>query len=149
MRLFQSSPFSCFFKNFLMFLKGLHHFLIFCNKLYFQKAQRVPHFTILKTLRCLNLRYSADFRRSRLVRLILDFLNRCPPIFFFRSIRIFEVIFKVKGYVRYFRVICVLLRCVGSKEVLHLSQHAISYLLKRFPSTKGNLTCFEFFLSFS
>ena len=42
-------------------------FLIFCNKLDFQKAQRVPPSTILKTLRFLSLGYGADFRRSRLV----------------------------------------------------------------------------------
>ena len=37
------------------------------KKLDFQKAQRVPPSTILKTLRFLSLRYGADFRRSRLV----------------------------------------------------------------------------------
>ena len=42
-------------------------FLIFCNKLDFQKVQMVSPFTISKTLRFLSLRYSADFRRSRLV----------------------------------------------------------------------------------
>ena len=42
-------------------------FLIFCNKLDFQKAQRVPPSTILKTLRFLSFGYGADFRRSRLV----------------------------------------------------------------------------------
>ena len=41
-------------------------FLIFCNKLDFQKAQKVPSFTILKPLRFLSLWYSADFGRSRL-----------------------------------------------------------------------------------
>ena len=41
-------------------------FLIFCNKLDFQKAQRVHTSTILKTLRFLSLGYGADFRRSRL-----------------------------------------------------------------------------------
>ena len=35
-------------------------FLILCNKLDFQKVERVPPFTILKTLRFLSLRYSAD-----------------------------------------------------------------------------------------
>ena len=43
-------------------------FLIFCNKLDFQKAQRVPPSTILKTSRFLSLGYGADFRRSRLVQ---------------------------------------------------------------------------------
>ena len=42
-------------------------FLIFCNKLDFQKVEKVSPFTILKSLRFLSLRYSADFRRSRLV----------------------------------------------------------------------------------
>ena len=42
-------------------------FKIICSKLKFQKAQRVSIFTILKTWRFLSLRYSADFRRSRLV----------------------------------------------------------------------------------
>ena len=41
-------------------------FLIFCSKLKFQTAQKV--FTILGTFRFLSLRYSADFRRSRLVK---------------------------------------------------------------------------------
>ena len=44
-------------------------FLIFCNKLYFQKAQRVLPSTILKTLRFLSFGYGADFRRSRLVQM--------------------------------------------------------------------------------
>ena len=44
-------------------------FLIFCNKLDFQKA-RSPHFTILKTLRFLSFRYSTDLRRSRLFYLL-------------------------------------------------------------------------------
>ena len=43
--------------------------LIFCYKLNFQKAQRVPLLKISKTFRFLSLRYSADFRRSRLVSL--------------------------------------------------------------------------------
>ena len=63
-------------------------FLIFCNRIYVNKAQRVPPFTFFGTmrhlpkeknfrkfqvfskkslLRFLSLRYSADFRRSRLV----------------------------------------------------------------------------------
>ena len=42
-------------------------FKIFCNKFDFQEAQRVPPFTILKTLHFLSLRYSADFSRSCLV----------------------------------------------------------------------------------
>ena len=59
MRLFQNSKVSP---------KGSHFiFKIFCNNLDFQKAERVLPFTILQTLRFLNLRYSADFRRSRLV----------------------------------------------------------------------------------
>ena len=41
-------------------------YLIFCNKLDFQKARRVPLLQVQK-LRFLSLRYSADFRRSRLV----------------------------------------------------------------------------------
>ena len=39
---------------------------MFCNKLDFQ-SRKGPPFTILKTLRFLSFRYSADFRRSRLV----------------------------------------------------------------------------------
>ena len=39
-------------------------FFIFCHQLEFHKTQRVPPFTIL------SLRYSADFGRSRLVKLI-------------------------------------------------------------------------------
>ena len=58
-------------KKFSNFFKCLQRpsfiFLIFCNKLDFRKAEIVPPFTILKTLRFLSLRYSADFRRSRLV----------------------------------------------------------------------------------
>ena len=64
----------------------LSSFLIFCNRIYVNKAQRVPPFTFFGTmrhfpkeknskisslkknvLRFLSLRYSADFRRSRLV----------------------------------------------------------------------------------
>ena len=57
-----------FFRNFSMSPKGRSFiFLIFCNKLDFEKAQGVPPFTILKTLRFLSLGYGADFRRSRLV----------------------------------------------------------------------------------
>ena len=63
-----------FLENFIIFSKffdvsegSLLHFLIFCNKLDFQKAQRVPPSTILKTLRFLSLGYGADFTRSRLV----------------------------------------------------------------------------------
>ena len=37
------------------------------NKFDFQKTQRVPPFTISKSLSFLSLRYGADFRRSRLV----------------------------------------------------------------------------------
>ena len=75
-----------FFKNFLMYQKSPpFEFLIFCNKIYVDEAQRVPSFTFFGTmplflkekifknffekffLRFLSLRYSADFRRSRLV----------------------------------------------------------------------------------
>ena len=42
-------------------------FLIFCSKLKFQKAQRVPLLQVQKLSAFLSLRYSADFRRSRLV----------------------------------------------------------------------------------
>ena len=71
MRLFQNSHFSFFFRNFFSFFKCLQRvspstFLIFCNKLDL-KSLKGPPFTILKTLRLLSLRYSADFRRSRLV----------------------------------------------------------------------------------
>ena len=87
MRLFKMIIFR-FFDNFLMSPKGPPSiFLIFCNKLDFQKAQRVPPFTIFDIVRffeiifchkncffsvfknfaLLSLRYSADFRRSRLV----------------------------------------------------------------------------------
>ena len=56
------------FRNFSMSPKGRSFiFLIFCNKLDFQKAQRVTPSTILKTLRFLSLGYGADFGRSRLV----------------------------------------------------------------------------------
>ena len=54
-------------KSFFVSEGRLHLFLIFCNKIDFQKARSVPLFSILKTLRFLSLRYSADFRRSRLV----------------------------------------------------------------------------------
>ena len=42
-------------------------FLIFCNRLDFQKVERVPPLTNFKNCAFLSLRYSADFRRSRLV----------------------------------------------------------------------------------
>ena len=59
------------FKKFSKFfnVSELFIFLIFCNKLDFQKAQRVHPSTISKTLRFLSLGYGADFRRSRLVSL--------------------------------------------------------------------------------
>ena len=41
--------------------------LIFCNGLDFQKVERVPPLTNLKNCAFLSFRYSADFRRSRLV----------------------------------------------------------------------------------
>ena len=50
-----------FFQNFCLQKVPLSIFFIFCNKLEFHKARRVPPFTIL------SLRYSADFARSRLV----------------------------------------------------------------------------------
>ena len=52
-RLFQNSHFSFFRKffqkNFRIFLLSPSIFLIFCNRLDFQKAERVPPFTSLKT----------------------------------------------------------------------------------------------------
>ena len=81
------------------------NFLIFCSNVMCQKTQRVspfqvfrhyetvskfsffvsfrkffcllrvPPFTILKTLRCLSLRYSGDFRRSRLVICLVIYLH--------------------------------------------------------------------------
>ena len=47
----------------------------------FSKAQRVPPFTILKTLRFLSLGYGAYFRRSRLVcfKLVKNFLKLFKP----------------------------------------------------------------------
>ena len=57
----------CDFFRFFLSPKGPpSSFLIFCSKLKFQTAQKV--FTILGTFRFLSLRYSADFRRSRLVK---------------------------------------------------------------------------------
>ena len=38
----------------------------------FQKARRVPPFTVLKNLRFLSLRYSADIKRSGLVYSVSD-----------------------------------------------------------------------------
>ena len=86
-----------FSKNILMSQKGPpFEFFIFCNRIYVNKAQRVPPFTFFGTmrrflkekkiknsnfffkkslLRFLSLRYSADFRRSRLVSI----LNTFPP----------------------------------------------------------------------
>ena len=67
MRLFQNSHFSFFFSKIIDNSKGSpFNFLIFCNKLDFQKPKGSP-FTILKTLRFLSLRYSAEFGHSRLV----------------------------------------------------------------------------------
>ena len=57
----------------------LRFFLIFCNKLDFQKAQRVPPSTILRTLRFLSLGYGADFRRSRLVRSYSAKISKSRP----------------------------------------------------------------------
>ena len=42
-------------------------FLIFCNKLDFRKVERVPPFTILKSLHFLSLRYTPTLRRFGLV----------------------------------------------------------------------------------
>ena len=47
---------------------GILLFFFHIFNLEFQKAQRVPSFTILKNLRILSLRYIAAFGRSRLVR---------------------------------------------------------------------------------
>ena len=81
-----------FFKNFLMYQKSPpFEFLIFCNKIYVDEAQRVPPFTFFGTmplflkekifknffLRFLSLRYSADFRRSRLVKPIFYRKSMC------------------------------------------------------------------------
>ena len=56
------------FRNFSMSPKGRSFiFLIFCNKLDFQNAQRAPLLQFKKKLRFLSLGYGADFRRSRLV----------------------------------------------------------------------------------
>ena len=63
----KNSHFLFFFRNFSMSLSLLHFFLIFCNKLDFQKAQKVSPSTILRTLRFSSLGYGADFRRFRLV----------------------------------------------------------------------------------
>ena len=43
------------------------HFIDVLQQTGFEKVKRVTPFTILKTLPLLSLRYSADFRRSRLV----------------------------------------------------------------------------------
>ena len=63
--------FCFFFRKFMKFFLSPRGppfiFFIFCNKLDFQRARRVPPFTIFKNLRFLSLRYSADFRLSRLV----------------------------------------------------------------------------------
>ena len=68
---------------------------MFCNRIYGNKAQRVPPFTIFGTmrhflnekiqkfqvffqkspLRFLSLRYSADYRRSRLVNYVPEYLD--------------------------------------------------------------------------
>ena len=60
---------SAFFRIFLSPKGPPSNFLIFCNKLDFQKVE-IP-FTISKTLRFLSLRYSADFRRSLLVHVMI------------------------------------------------------------------------------
>ena len=74
---FFSNFFSKHFRFFLNVSKGPPSiFLIFCNKLDFQKVERVLPFTILKTLRFLRLRYSSDFRRSCFVSLLpVNILN--------------------------------------------------------------------------
>ena len=65
---FPRPPFRLFFENFQCLQRPPSIVLIFCDKLDFQKAQRVS-FMVLKTLLFLSLRCSADFRRSRLVYL--------------------------------------------------------------------------------
>ena len=62
----QNSQFFFFLQKILNASQWSPLFSIFCHKLEFQKAQRVPSVTILKTLRFLSLRYSAGFGRSRL-----------------------------------------------------------------------------------
>ena len=47
--------------------KALLHFFDILQQTGFSESRNRPPFTILKTLRFLSLRYSADFRRSRLV----------------------------------------------------------------------------------
>ena len=88
----QNSHFSFFFRKLKKTLKKKSKFyclrrvppsicLIFCNKLDFQKARRVTPFTGLKPLRFLSLRYSADFRRSRLVLRQTKELTLYVPLF--------------------------------------------------------------------
>ena len=81
MRLWKILIFRFFFENFLMSPKGRSfNFLIFCNKLDFQKAQRLPPFTILKTFRFLSLGYSANFRRSVLLAHRNPCFSRMPVL---------------------------------------------------------------------
>ena len=61
--------------------KGRSIFLLFCNKLDFQKAQSVPLLQFKKTLRFLSHRYSADLRRSRLAFLFFRQTSTLVPLF--------------------------------------------------------------------
>ena len=88
-------------------------FLIFCNKLDFQKVERVPPCTILKTLRFLSLRYSADFRRSRLVfHYIYSGINVC-----------------VSGK-QYWRVVFIAKKAIGSQGGSQLIEPTVQAMLK-------------------
>ena len=74
MRLFQYSHCCFFSKIFSNVSKGSpFNFFDILQQTGFSKSRKDPPFTILKTLRFLSLRYSADFRRSRLV--ILHFVS--------------------------------------------------------------------------
>ena len=98
--------------NFEFFVaKGsLFNFLIFCNKLDFQKAERVPPFTILKPSPFLSLRYSADFRRSRLVLMELFSLFVYSP---YSALSICRLINKVYSFVvSMMMVFCIISNCI-------------------------------------
>ena len=111
------------------------------------KIPKGPPFQIFRHYETVqNSHFSSDIRFSQYISTNI----------FFITIRNLNVISGVKRYIRIFDVISelysVLLRRRRrfKNKLSHLSQHAISEVLKRFQSTKGTFLVFRnFFVSFS
>ena len=113
--------------------KAPYIFLIFCNRMDVKKLKGSP--------------FTSKFSFSSDIR----FCKYISTNVFSNTIRIFDVIPELKRYIRIFDVVselyCVLLlRRRFKNKCSHLSQYALSELLKRFPNTKGILWVLRNFL---